>query len=139
MNNLKSTEKQLLQAMRDQAPEAETSSSDIDDDEAGGLGAVGAAVDSGAPLKDGTWVVSKKRNGNSLTLHRVGSCWRIPGKHYARFEVLATAEIDEANPDNPKFNNICQDCFKGSGVSSGESASESEREAGSDSSSSETD
>jgi hypothetical protein len=50
-------------------------------------------------------------------------------------EVLDSAEIDEANPNKPKSDCVCQDCVKGSSDSSEESSSETDHEAGSDSSS----
>jgi hypothetical protein len=89
-------------------------------------------------IEVGSWVVSRKRNGKARTLHRVGNCWREPGKHYAHFEVLSEAEIESADQRDCKFNAICKDCFKdcgGSSCSDGSSFDDSVLESESESSS----
>ena len=64
------------------------------------------------PLRAGAWVVSLARGGGTQTLHRVGSCWRVPGLHFSRFEVLEESQVLSADPkfDCP-FSKICSDCF----------------------------
>ena len=86
----------------------------------------------------GEWVVSQARQGRPRTLHRVGECWRIPGRHFRWW-----AKIDEAGalagPAGGLYENACKDCFRESvvgAVSKGESVS---AESGSGSSTDSTD
>ena len=55
-------------------------------------------------LSLGARVVSVTGGGANMTLHKVGSCWRRPGIHYARFDVLDEGEIGT-------YSSLCRDCY----------------------------
>ena len=137
LNKLRGTQELLEQAMRDNQQGEASEISDIDDDEVNNPPA--DPVNPRSKVKEGDWVVSRKRNGKALTLHQVGRCWRIPGKHYARFETLDQSEVDLAAPENPKFDKVCQDCFKPASASTSDEDMSSEQNSDACSDSSESD
>ena len=55
-------------------------------------------------LSYGKRVISLEKSGGARTLHQVGSCWRIPGLHYRKFEFL-----DEGEKGG--YHRLCRDCF----------------------------
>ena len=55
----------------------------------------------------GKYVVCLRRNGSQRILHRVGSCYRLPGRDYSNFEVLG-----EEHPLPEKYKCMCGDCWK---------------------------
>jgi hypothetical protein len=59
----------------------------------------------------GTWVVSQKDKKGSRTLHRTGKCWRVPGRHYRRFEVLTDSPLSA--PTAGHYSRLCSGCFRG--------------------------
>ena len=54
----------------------------------------------------GQYVISIVGRSRTMTLHRVGECHRIPGVHYASFEVCGT-EV----PDAGRYHRACRPCF----------------------------
>lgn len=69
----------------------------------------------------GTFVVSIVGRSQTRTLHRVGECYRQPGVHYSRFEVLG----DEP-PEPSKYHRACKNCFgKDAAVAGGSPEEES--------------
>ena len=57
----------------------------------------------------GKYVVSI--SGNQRRLHRVGSCYRVPGADYARYEILGDTE-----PDPSLYNGRCKFCGRAGGA-----------------------
>lgn len=69
------------------------------------------SVDSSSDLEEeppilslGERVVSLSKGGAKRTLHKVGSCWRRPGVHFARYHVLDLGEVGQ-------YNTLCRDCY----------------------------
>ena len=62
-------------------------------------------------FEKGLWVVSQARAGKTQTLHRTGSCWRLPGVHYQRFNFLSDLQIEEAKVGDVLYSSVCRDCF----------------------------
>jgi hypothetical protein len=58
-------------------------------------------------LSAGTWVVSQSQAGRDCTLHKVGSCYRIPGVHYMHYTQLSEEEMTVCR----SFNRVCADCY----------------------------
>lgn len=67
----------------------------------------------------GTYVMSVVGRGNRKTLHRVGECHRVPGLHYARFEVVGNEP-----PCTDTFRQSCSVCFPRGLAEGGEESSE---------------
>ena len=86
----------------------------------------------------GDWVVSQARQGRPRTLHRVGECWRVPGRHFRWW-----AKIDEAGalagPAGGLYENACEDCFRESVVGASGKGESASAESGSGSSTDSTD
>lgn len=85
-------------------------------------------------LSHGSYVLSLNSKGLSKTLHRVGSCWRMPGLHYVRFEIIEDDEI----PTLKSTVHICFDCFPKGNSDLNKSGSESDSSDDSSSSDSST-
>ena len=69
----------------------------------------------------GIFVVSLRRQSKQRRcLHRIGSCYRVPGKDYLQYEVL-TSEF----PASSKFDVMCKDCKLHSGTKEASSSSSS--------------
>ena len=63
-----------------------------------------------AGIEKGTFLVSLDTSGRRRTLHQVGRCWRKPGLHFQKFEILGGTEtLEQINID--KYSSICKDCF----------------------------
>lgn len=58
----------------------------------------------------GCYVVSMVGRGNRRTLHKVGECYRLPGVHFKKYEVLG-----EIMPEEGEYHAICKVCFPKSG------------------------
>ena len=56
-----------------------------------------------APPSKGVWVVSTSRG--VATLHIIGNCYRVPGKHYGRWTI-----VDGAVPMT-SYKKACRSCF----------------------------
>jgi hypothetical protein len=95
-----------------------------------------AELQEATAIPDGTWVVSKSKTGHSMTLHRLGNCWRRPGVHFSNFVTLE----DDHTGGEPRpvgdFHRVCRDCFpvdeendQGSSVSCSVSSDSSASEA----------
>ena len=63
------------------------------------------------PLSKGSWVVSLARGGREQTLHRIGSCYRVPGLHYLRYSILDESEMDLEYGITAAYDKVCADCF----------------------------
>ncbi len=66
-------------------------------------------------LSAGVFVVSQTKGGTQWTLHKIGSCWRTPGRDYRRFAVLDGDENVMTNEDAltgaKLYNKVCKDSF----------------------------
>ena len=71
-----------------------------------GGGADGTLGEVGSPPAVGAYVVCSSRKAKHRTLHRVGSCFRIPGTHYHSYVDVGT-EV----PGDEAYLAICQDCW----------------------------
>ena len=85
-------------------------------------------TDKVTPIGTGQWVVSLA-GGSKKTLHKIGSCWRQPGIHYKRFEVVEEAELKTMG----LYGRVCKDCFPSGQLS--DTSDESDGLSNSDSSS----
>ena len=115
----------------DDCPPAVAGVIDLDDERS--LDDLIADVQEIEEIGEGQFVVSTQENGKLQTLHRTGSCWRIPGLHYARYIVL-----DEGEEREGKFDKLCIDRFpksKNSKELTVETTSESDSSSSSSSSS----
>ena len=56
---------------------------------------------------DGDYVISVSRKARHRCLHRVGSCFRVPGRHYTDF-ILSGVEM----PSDDTYDAICQGCWR---------------------------
>ena len=67
-----------------------------------------AAEAAEAAAADAPWgfVVSKIPKGRHHCLHHMGSCWRVPGRHYPDFEVWG-----DLMPPEKSLHSKCKDCF----------------------------
>lgn len=63
------------------------------------------------PLSEGSWVISLARGGRAQTLHRIGSCYRVPGLHYLRYSILDESEMDLEYGITATYDKVCADCF----------------------------
>ncbi|CAE8589491.1 unnamed protein product [Polarella glacialis] len=63
------------------------------------------------PLSEGSWVISLARGGREQTLHRIGSCYRVPGLHYLRYSILDESEMDLEYGITATYDKVCADCF----------------------------
>ena len=78
----------------------------------------------------GSWVVSQKDKKGARTLHRTGRCWRVPGRHYRRFEVLTDSPLTA--PAAGLYSRLCSECFpRGLGPEAESSPTEGEAASGS--------
>ena len=73
----------------------------------------------------GTFVLSIIGRCKRRTLHRVGECHRIPGVHYAEFEVVGNEP-----PTKDRFHHSCKICFPRGVETAPESSGEEEPEDG---------
>ena len=62
--------------------------------------------DTKADLPAGQLIVSVDKAGSSMTLHRLGACWRIPGVHYRKYRIVELDGVEEECCDN-----LCKDCW----------------------------
>eukprot|EP00438_Fugacium_kawagutii_P021417 Skav230575 [mRNA] locus=scaffold971:157894:160071:- [translate_table: standard] len=97
--------------------EEEEKSSGEEDPYDGGEKIMGPEGPMQVPL--GTYVLSVVGRGNRKTLHRVGECHRVPGVHYARFEVVGNEP-----PCTDLFHQSCSTCFPRGLAEGGEESSE---------------
>lgn len=70
--------------------------------------------DVGAGLEvpqDGEWVISQARQGKARTLHQVGRCWRLPGRHY-RWFAETTEDMALLGAAGGRYEHACRDCFR---------------------------
>ena len=72
----------------------------------------------------GCYVVSMVGRGSRKTLHKVGECYRLPGVHFKKYEVLG-----ELMPEAGEYHAVCKVCFPKSG---GQALVDVERGAGAD-------
>ena len=75
--------------------------------------------------------MSKTRNGRHHSLHHLGSCWRVPGRHYQDFEVWG-----DLMPPERTLHSKCKDCFPPSAACAAKAPEPEEVDEGSSSSSS---
>jgi len=62
------------------------------------------------PPGKGAWVISQVRQGKARTLHKVGECWRVPGRHYQWFTQVTEDQALEG-PGGGMFEQACKQCF----------------------------
>ena len=67
----------------------------------------GVVVQAAEEPKSGDYVVSISLKSRHRCLHRVKSCFRLPGDHYKNF-----AAFGESMPGPEDYDAICQDCWK---------------------------
>ena len=77
------------------------------------------------------FVICMSRGGRHRRLHHVGSCWRVPGRHYKTFEVWGGIM-----PPLELLHSKCKDCFKVEEIVARQGPEEDESEGSSSSSSS---
>ena len=71
----------------------------------------GVEVEEQVGPKDGDYVVSVSLKSKHRCLHRVKSCFRVPGVHYRGF-----MNHGEEMPIDDEYDEICKDCWKTEGA-----------------------
>ena len=64
----------------------------------------------GELVPSGFYVISKVGKASRRTLHKMGECYRVPGVHYADFEVIGSDP-----PEPERYHQVCKACFQGRG------------------------
>ena len=67
----------------------------------------------GTEIPAGSWVISLSNTGKVMTLHLVGSCWRVPGVHYRHFRTMSMEAVAWDLRQNGEYNRVCRECFQG--------------------------
>jgi hypothetical protein len=67
----------------------------------------------GTEIPAGSWVISLSNTGKVMTLHLVGSCWRVPGVHYRHFRTISMEAVAGDLRPNGEYNRVCRECFPG--------------------------
>ncbi len=60
----------------------------------------------GKPPTDG-YVIAISRRRKTRCLHKIGLCYRIPGRHYVSYE-----EYGGTRPGNDTYDDFCKDCWR---------------------------
>ena len=76
------------------------------------------------------YVICITNKTSTRRLHRAGACWRVPGIHYRKYEILG-----EEMPPPSEYNAICSDCWRSPKGASAAAAGEAVSSSGSSSSS----
>ena len=67
----------------------------------------------GTEIPAASWVISLSNTGKVVTLHLVGSGWRVPGVHYRHFRTISTEAVAWDLRQNEEYDRVCRECFQG--------------------------